>query len=202
MYVSFVLPSLIGPSPWRAPLPSPVDVLLPICKRLVISVEAKLKAIVDEAIEDRLKTFPDLKLAVKTCNIGHIFEAKRSETETFIEQFVQMQKKSVDRVAVKVPLPHEITQWEGYTITLAPKQRPFEHTPHPIMTAPLMSQLKHLSQQVYPQELLEKIAKTSVKGSYRVRRHAYLHFGLTFLLSVTPRLCIVRLKAGFDELVL
>ena len=150
-------------------LQSPVDELLPICQKLVKEVEAKLKEIVGGAIEDCLATFPDLKLAVKTRNILQIFETKRSETEMFIKQFVQMQKKSVDHLAVKIPLPDEITQWKSCYVSL-PHSKPA--TTHPVMNSPMMSQLNHLSQRLYPEEVLEKINETSLKGSYRVRRHA------------------------------
>ena len=151
-------------------LQSPVDKLLPICQKLVKDVEAKLKEIVGGAIEDCLATFPDLKLAVKTRNILQIFETKRSETEVFIKQFVQMQKKSVDHLAVRIPLPDEITQWKSCYVSLANTRSP---TAHPVMDSAMMSQLNHLSQRLYPKEVLEKIDKTSLKGlSYRVRRHA------------------------------
>lgn len=162
-----------GQSPFGpSVLQSPVDELLPICQKLVKEVEAKLKEIVGGAIEDCLATFPDLKLAVKTRNILQIFETKRSETEMFIKQFVQMQKKSVDHLAVRIPLPDEITQWKSCYVSLANTRSPIA-TAHPVMDSPMMSQLNHLSQRLYPKEVLEKIDKTSLKGlSYRVRRHA------------------------------
>ena len=150
-------------------LQSPVDELLPICQKLVKDVEAKLKEIVEGAIEACLATFPSLKLAVKTRSVLQIFETKRSETEVFIKQFVQMQKKSVDHLAVKIPLPDEITQWKSCYVSL-PHSKPA--TTHPVMNSPMMSQLNHLSQRLYPEEVLEKINETSLKGSYRVRRHA------------------------------
>ena len=89
-------------------LASPVDQLIPICEDLVDDVEEELKAVVQSAIEECLEFFPTLKRAVETGVVWKIFDKKKVQTIEFIHEFIAMQKKSIDTLAVNVPIPQEM----------------------------------------------------------------------------------------------
>ena len=92
------------------PFKSPVDQLTPICEELVDDVEAKLKEIVQSAVQECLDSFPTLKRAVEHEVVWKIFDKKKVQTIDFIRQFIAMQKKSIDTVAVDIPVPQDVEE--------------------------------------------------------------------------------------------
>ena len=129
---------------------SPVDQLLPTSKRLVEKVEETLRKIVQMAIERSLFKFPTLKQAVEAKVVNNIFERKRDQTIQFIQQFIEMQKKSIDQVFAPVPTPQQISQWESYPMK---KHDDF----HPCMISKTMSHMKNLSRKLYPEQMVREI---------------------------------------------
>lgn len=144
---------------------SPVDQLIPITEGLVNNVEKTLRAIVQEAINESLSSFPTLKQAVELKVVSKIFDTKREETIKFIRQFLAMQKKSIDVVFAAVPFPEELNAWKttpGYNS----KSR--EAFTHPCNMSPTTSHLKYLAEKLYPKELMDEIEGRNSLGSYKV----------------------------------
>ena len=133
-------------------LSSPVDQLLHISQMLVTNVEKTLRAIVQEAIKNSLSKFPTLKQAVETKVVNKIFNMKREQTIQFIQQFLEMQKKSIDVVFTPVPTPAEINHWESVRLKDGGK-----HHDHPCMTSETMIHMKDLAQKLYPPQLVNEI---------------------------------------------
>lgn len=130
---------------------SPVDQLLPISEKLVENVERTLRGIVQRAIENSLSIFPTLKQAVEAKVVNKIFDRKREQTIQFIQQFLEMQKKSIDLVFAPVPTPAEINLWESLPL----KDGGIKY--HPCMTSKTMKHMKDLAQKLYPQQLVNEI---------------------------------------------
>ena len=144
---------------------SPVDQLIPITEGLVNNVEKTLRAIVQEAINESLSSFPTLKQAVELKVVSKIFDTKREETIKFIRQFLAMQKKSIDVVFAAVPFPVELNAWKttpGYN------SKTREAFTHPCNMSPTTSQLKYLAEKLYPKELMDEIEGRNSLGSYKV----------------------------------
>ena len=144
---------------------SPVDQLIPITEGFVNNVEKTLRAIVQEAINESLSSFPTLKQAVELKVVSKIFDTKREETIKFIRQFLAMQKKSIDVVFAAVPFPEELNAWKttpGYNS----KSR--ETFTHPCNMSPTTSHLKYLAEKLYPRELMYEIEGRNSLGSYKV----------------------------------
>ena len=144
---------------------SPVDQLIPISTRLVNNVEKTLRTIVQDAINKSLSSFPTLKQAVEAKVVSKIFDTKREQTIQFIQQFLEMQKKSIDDVFAPVPFPDELNSWET---TLAYNSRTRDSVPHPCNMSRTTSHLKHLAKKLYPTELMEEIEGRNSRGSYKV----------------------------------
>ena len=144
---------------------SPVDQLIPISTRLVNNVENTLRRIVQDAINKSLSSFPTLKQAVEAKVVSKIFDTKREQTIQFIQQFLEMQKKSIDDVFAPVPFPDELNSWET---TLAYNSRTRDSVPHPCNMSRTTSHLKHLAKKLYPKELMEEIEGQNSRGSYKV----------------------------------
>ena len=137
---------------------SPVDQLIPITEELVNNVEKTLRAIVQEAINESLSSFPTLKQAVEAKVVSKIFDTKREETIKFIRQFLAMQKKSIDVVFAEVPFPDDLNAWES---TLANKT-------HPCNMSRTTAHLKYLAKKLYPKELMDEIEGRNLGGNYKV----------------------------------
>lgn len=137
----------------RKPISSPIDQLLPISKDLVDSVEKTLRNIVQKTIERSLSKFPTLKKAVEAKVVSTIFDQKRDQTMKFIQQFLEMQKKSIDVVFAPVPTPDEIDQWTSQTLTM----RDGLSKTHPCMVSKTMNHMKELAQKLYPRHLVNEI---------------------------------------------
>ena len=137
----------------RKPTLSPIDQLLPISERLVDDVCKTLRNIVKKTIERSLFKFPSLKKAVETKVVNTIFDQKRDQTMKFIQQFLEMQKKSIDVVFAPVPTPDEIDQWTSQTLTMSngPSKT------HPCMTSKTMNHMKDLAEKLYPRQLVNEI---------------------------------------------
>ena len=145
---------------------SPVDQLIPISTSLVNNVENSLRRIVQDAINKSLSSFPTLKQAVEAKVVSKIFDTKREQTIQFIQQFLEMQKKSIDDVFAPVPFPDELNSWET---TLAYNSRTHDSVPHPCNMSRTTSHLKYLAKKLYPTELMEEIEGRNSRGSYKVR---------------------------------
>lgn len=137
------------------PFNSPVDQLLPISQTLVQNVEETLRNIVQMTIERSLSKFPTLKQAVEAKVVNKIFDTKRDQTIQFIQQFLEMQKKSIDVVFAPVPTPHEISLWES-CLTRDGKF-------HPSMTSKMMSHMKDLGKKLYPDQLVSEMNEARSK---------------------------------------
>ena len=135
------------------PISSPVDQLLPISNDLVVNVVKTLRNIVKKTIEQSLSKFPTLKQAVEAKVVDTIFEKKREQTMEFIQQFLEMQKKSIDVVFAPVPTPDEIDQWTSQTLTMKDGLR----KTHPCMTSKTMNHMKDLAAKLYPRQLVNEI---------------------------------------------
>ena len=144
---------------------SPVDQLIPISTHLVNNVEKTLRTIVQDAINKSLSSFPTLKQAVEAKVVSKIFDTKREQTIQFIQQFLEMQKKSIDDVFAPVPFPDELNSWET---TLAYNSRTRDSFCHPCNTSPTTCHLKDLAKKLYPKELMEEIEGQNSRGSYKV----------------------------------
>lgn len=103
---------------------SPVDQLIPITENLVKNVEKTLRGIVQGAINENFSKFPTALKVVETNVVNKIFKTKRKQTTAFIQQFIEMQKKSIDRVFAPVPFPDELKTWDS---TLLQNRKP-----HPV----------------------------------------------------------------------
>ena len=137
----------------RKSISSPIDQLLPISKDLVDNVENTLRNIVQKTIERSLSKFPTLKKAVEAKVVNTIFDQKRDQTMKFIQQFLEMQKKSIDLVFAPVPTPDEIDQWKSQTLTMS---NGLSKT-HPCMTSKTMNHMKDLAAKLYPRQLVNEI---------------------------------------------
>ena len=144
---------------------SPVDQLIPISTHLVNNVEKTLRRIVQDAINKSLSSFPTLKQAVEAKVVSKIFDTKREQTIQFIQQFLEMQKKSIDDVFAPVPFPDELNSWET---TLAYNSRTRDSFRHPCNTSRTTCHLKDLAKKLYPKELMEEIEGQNSRGSYKV----------------------------------
>ena len=151
----------IGATLKNSQLQSPVGQLIPISEALVNNVEETLRAIVQGAIDKSLSNFPTLKQAVEAKVVSKIFDTKREQTFQFIQQFLEMQKKSIDVVFAAVPFPDELSAWEATPITPSGKT-------HPSMTSKTMSHLKYLAKKLYPTQLMEEIEGRNSRGNYKV----------------------------------
>lgn len=136
---------------------SPVDQLLPIAKNLVRQVQDTLREIVQKTIERSLSKFPNLKQAVEAKVVHKIFETKRDQTILFIQQFLEMQKQSIDVKFAPVPTPQEMNVWESYPMK--------DNKSHPSMTSKLMSRMNDLGKKLYPDQLVSEINKPRSKTS-------------------------------------
>ena len=141
---------------------SPIDQLLPISETLVQNVEQTLRKIVQKTIERTLSKFPTLKQAVETKVVNTIFEKKRDQTIGFIQQFLEMQKKSIDVVFAPVPMPYEIDQWKELKLTT----RDGNKMTHPCMVSKTMNHLKDLAAKLYPQQLVNEIEGHGNSSTY------------------------------------
>ena len=142
---------------------SPVDRLLPLSEKLVRNVEATLRDIVQKAIEETLSKFPTLKQAVEAKVVSRIFDKKREQTMEFIRQFLEMQKKSIDIVFAPIPTPTEINTWEAVPLRDSTKR-------HPCLMSKTTSHMKYLSNNLYPEKLLNEIEGSSPSiYMYKVR---------------------------------
>lgn len=139
---------------------SPVDQLIPITEELVNNVEKTLRAIVQEAINESLSSFPTLKKAVEAKVVSKIFDTKREETIKFIRQFLAMQKKSIDVVFAEVPFPDELNAWESTPAN--------NNKTHPCNMSRTTAHLKHLAKKLYPNELMDEIEGQNLGGNYKV----------------------------------
>ena len=137
----------------RKQVSSPIDQLFPISKELVDNVEETLRKIVQKTIERSLSKFPTLKQAVEAKVVSKIFDKKRDQTMQFIQQFLEMQKKSNDVVFAPVPTPGEIEQWKSLTLTTRENNR----IAHPCMISKTMNHMKDLAEKLYPQQLVNEI---------------------------------------------
>ena len=144
---------------------SPVDQLIPISTRLVNNVENTLRRIVQDAINKSLSSFPTLKQAVEAKVVSKIFDTKREQTIQFIQQFLKMQKKSIDDVFAPVPFPDELHSWETTPAHNIKTRDPFLH---PCNKSPTTSHLKDLAKKLYPKELMEEIEGQNSRGSCKV----------------------------------
>ncbi|XP_073248770.1 uncharacterized protein [Porites lutea] len=138
---------------------SPVDQLIPISTRLVNNVEKTLSTIVQDAINKSLSNFPTLKQVVEAKVVSKIFDTKREQTIQFIQQFLEMQKKSIDVVFAAVPFPDDLSSWEAI-LALNGKT-------HPCMTSRTMSHMKYLARKLYPSELMEEVEGRNSRGNYK-----------------------------------
>lgn len=130
---------------------SPVDQLIPITENLVKNVEKTLREIVQGAINENFSKFPTALKVVETNVVNKIFKTKRKQTTAFIQQFIEMQKKSIDRVFAPVPFPDELKTWDS---TLLQNRKP-----HPCMESPMMFQLKSLAVKLYPEGVIKDIER-------------------------------------------
>lgn len=144
---------------------SPVDQLIPISTSLVNNVEKTLRRIVQDTINKSLSSFPTLKQAVEAKVVSKIFYTKREQTIQFIQQFLEMQKKSVDDVFAPVPFPDELNSWET---TLAYNSKTRDSFPHPCNMSRTTIHLKDLAKKLYPTEMMEEIEGWNSRGSYKV----------------------------------
>ena len=140
---------------------SPVDQLIPISTRLVNNVEKTLSTIVQDVINKSLSNFPTLKQVVEAKVVSKIFDTKREQTIQFIQQFLEMQKKSIDVVFAAIPFPDDLSSWEAI-LALNGKT-------HPCMMSRTMSHMKHLARKLYPSELMEEVEGRNSRGNYKVR---------------------------------
>ena len=140
---------------------SPVDQLIPISTRLVNNVEKTLSTIVQDAINKSLSNFPTLKQVVEAKVVSKIFDTKREQTIQFIQQFLEMQKKSIDVVFAAIPFPDDLSYWETI-LALNGKT-------HPCMMSRTMSHMKHLARKLYPSELMEEVEGRNSGRNYKVR---------------------------------
>ena len=106
-------------------------------------------------IERSLSKFPTLKQAVEAKVVNKIFDTKRDQTIQFIQQFLEMQKKSIDVVFAPVPTPHEISLWESCLTR--------EGKFHPSMTSKMMSHMKDLGKKLYPDQLVSEMNEARSK---------------------------------------
>ena len=139
---------------------APVDQLMPISEGLVNNVEKTLRKIVQDAIDLSLSKFPTLKQAVEVKVVTKIFETKRDQTIMFIQQFLEMQKKSTDVVFAPVPFPNEISTWDAVTT--------HQNKTHPCMVSQTMSHLKYLAKKLYPEKMIDEIESQNRRGNYKV----------------------------------
>ena len=100
-----------------------------------------------------MSKFPTLKKAVEAKVVSTIFDQKRDQTMKFIQQFLEMQKKSIDVVFAPVPTPDEIDQWTSQTLTM----RDGLSKTHPCMVSKTMNHMKELAQKLYPRPLVNEI---------------------------------------------
>ena len=107
------------------------------------------------AIEHSLSKFPTLKQAVDAKVVNKIFDAKRDQTIQFIQQFLEMQKKSIDVVFAPVPTPQEISLWESCLTR--------DNQCHPSMTSKMMSHMKDLGKKLYPDQLVNEMNEARSK---------------------------------------
>ena len=154
---------------------SPVDQLMPISEGLVNNVEKTLRKIVQDAIDLSLSKFPTLKQAVEVKVVSKIFETKRDQTILFIQQFLEMQKKSTDVVFAPVPFPNEISTWDAVLT--------YQNKTHPCMVSQTMSHLKYLAKKLYPEKMIDEIESQNRRVNYKVStfstldgRSPYDHF--------------------------
>ena len=138
---------------------SPVDQLIPISTRLVNNVEKTLGTIVQDAINKSLSSFPTLKQVVEAKVVSKIFDTKREQIQ-FIQQFLEMQKKSIDVVFAAIPFPDDLSYWETI-LALNGKT-------HPCMMSKTMSHMKYLARKLYPSELMEEVEGRNSRGNYKV----------------------------------
>ena len=139
---------------------SPVDQLIPISTRLVNNVEKTLSTIVQDAINKSLSNFPTLKQVVEAKVVSKIFDTKREQTIQFIQQFLEMQKKSIDVVFAAIPFPDDLSYWETI-LALNGKT-------HPCMMSRTMSHMKYLARKLYPSELMEEVEGRNSRANYKV----------------------------------
>ncbi|CAH3038800.1 unnamed protein product [Porites lobata] len=138
---------------------SPVDQLIPITENLVKNVEKTLREIVQGAINENFSKFPTALKVVETNVVNKIFKTKRKQTTTFIQQFIEMQKKSIDRVFGPVPFPDELKTWDS---TLLQNRKP-----HPCMESPMMFHLKSLAEKLYPEGMIKDIERGNNQGNFK-----------------------------------
>lgn len=133
---------------------SPVDQLIPITENLVKNVEKTLREIVQGAINENFSKFPTALKVVETNVVNKIFKTKRKQTTTFIQQFIEMQKKSIDKVFAPVPFPDELNNWD--------------RKPHPCMESPMMCHLKCLAAKLHPEGMMKDIERGNNQGNFKV----------------------------------
>ncbi|CAH3193860.1 unnamed protein product [Porites evermanni] len=138
---------------------SPVDQLIPITENLVKNVEKTLREIVQRAINENFSKFPTALKVVETNVVNKIFKTKRKQTTTFIQHFIEMQKKSIDRVFAPVPFPDELKIWDS---TLLQNRKP-----HPCMESPMMFHLKSLAEKLYPEGMIKDIERGNNQGNFK-----------------------------------
>ncbi|XP_073240215.1 interferon-induced GTP-binding protein Mx1-like [Porites lutea] len=136
---------------------SPVDQLIPITENLVKNVEKTLREIVQGAINENFSKFPTALKVVETNVVNKIFKTKRKQTTEFIQHFIEMQKKSIDRVFAPVPFPDELKIWDS---TLLQNRKP-----HPCMESPMMFHLKCLAAKLYPEGMIKAIERGNNQGN-------------------------------------
>ena len=139
---------------------SPVDQLIPITENLVKNVEKTLREIVQGAINENFSKFPTALKVVETNVVNKIFKTKRKQTTAFIQQFIEMQKKSIDRVFAPVPFPDELKTWDSTFLQ--------NRKPHPCMESPMMFHLKSLAVKLYPEGVIKDIERGNNQGSFKV----------------------------------
>ena len=160
---------------------SPVDQIIPISTHLVNNVEKTLRTIVQDAINKSLSSFPTLKQAVEAKVVSKIFDTKREQTIQFIQQFLEMQKKSIDDVFAAIPFPDELNSWET---TPAYNSRTRDTVTHPCNMSRTTSHLKHLAKKLYPPELMEEIEGRNSRGSYKVSSVVSEHICMEIRLGI------------------
>ena len=84
----------------------------------------------------------------------------KADDVTFIQQFIEMQKKSSDKVFAPVPFPDELKTWDS---TLLQNRKP-----HPCMESPMMFHLKSLAEKLYPEGMIKAIERGNNQGNFKV----------------------------------
>ncbi|KAK3718424.1 hypothetical protein QZH41_004012 [Actinostola sp. cb2023] len=108
--------------------------------------------------------------------VSKIFSEKQAETMTFIKQFIQMQKKSVDAVGVSILLPQDIDNAvknlisTQYTFQTKHQGKVAYQVPSPPPEPELFTQIRHLSKRLHCSTLVANVMSCSIVGeSYKDR---------------------------------